>query len=250
MSPTLVGLVVFVCLLAGWLLGSRLRALLPEHHLGGEPKEVAKLASGLIATMAALVLGLLVASAKDSYDSQSKELTQISANVVVLDRMLAHYGPEATPVRGELRRAVEGLRARVDSAGDARAVSPTVSSRNESLYETIQALAPKDDEQRSLKSAALGIATTLGETRWLMYEQRAVSVSTPLLVVLACWLTIIFVTFGLFARSNPTLMAIVCAAALAVSGAIFLILEMYEPYSGVIRVSSAPLRAALENLGR
>lgn len=124
------------------------------------------------------------------------------------------------------------------------------SAGGEILYDKIQGLSPKDDTQRSLKSQALSMAVDIGKTRWLMYEQAMTSVSIPLLIVLVCWLTVIFISFGLFAPFNATVVSSLFVSALSVSGAIFLILEMYTPYTGLIQISSAPLRAALVNLGR
>jgi hypothetical protein len=96
-----------------------------------------------------------------------------------------------------------------------------------------------------LQSQALSIAVDIGKTRWLMYEQAITAVSLPLLVVLVLWLTVIFISFGLFAPFNATVVSSLLVAALSVSGAIFLILEMYSPYSGLIKISSAPLRASI-----
>jgi hypothetical protein len=124
------------------------------------------------------------------------------------------------------------------------------SSVNERLYEAIQALSPKDDSQRLLKSQALEMAMSFGQTRWLMYEQQTASVSNALVIVMIFWLTIVFVSWGLFAPANGTVIATFFVAALSVSGAIFLILEMYDPYGGLIRMSSAPLQAALAHLGQ
>ena len=131
----------------------------------------------------------------------------------------------------------------------ASAEAPT-SAGGEILYEKIQGLAPKNDAQRSLQSQALSIMVDIGKTRWLMYAQQATSVSIPLLVVLVLWLTVIFISFGLFAPFNATVVSSLFVSALSVSGAIFLILEMYGPYSGLIQISSAPLRAALAHLGQ
>ena len=184
---------------------------------------------GLVGTMSALVLGLLVASAKGSYDAQSAELTQMSANIALLDRVLAHYGPETK----ETRDLVRGFVARIldqmwskDGTG-ASPVAPTAAG-GEILYEKMQGLSPKNDTQRSLQGQALSMAMDLGKTRWLMYEQATTSVSTPLLVVLVLWLTVIFISFGLFAPYNATVVASLFVSALSVSGAIFLILEMYD----------------------
>jgi hypothetical protein len=245
MSPLTVGLIVFACVFGGALLGIFLHAVLPQHHLSAETKDIVKLGMGLVGTMAALVLGLLVASAKGSYDVQSAQLTQISANVALLDRVLAHYGPEAKEARDLLRSAVTGI---LDQMWSKDNTSPPAGG--EVVYDKIQGLSPKNDTQGSLRGQALSIAMDLGRTRWLMFAQRTTSVSVPLLVMLVLWLTVIFISFGLFAPFNATVVASLFVAALSVSGAIFLILEMYTTYTGLIQISSAPLRAALAHLGQ
>jgi hypothetical protein len=242
-------LIVFACVFGGALLGIYLHAVLPQHHLSADTRDVVKLGMGLVGTMAALVLGLLVASAKGSYDTQSAELTQMSGNVALLDRVLAGYGPETQEVRGLLRGAAARLLDQLWSKDDASPVAAPPAG-GEIVYEKIQGLSPKNDAQRALQGQALSIAMELGKTRWLMYEQAATSVSLPLLVVLVLWLTFIFISFGLFAPFNGTVVSSLFVSALSVSGAIFLILEMYEPYAGLIEISSTPLRAALANLGQ
>jgi|SRR5215510_2568008 len=103
MSSSTIALVVFGCIFGGALLGTFFHRLLPTHHLSSDSKDTVKLGMGLVGTVAALVLGLLVASAKGSYDAQSAELTQMSANIAVLDRLLALYGPESQEARTQLR---------------------------------------------------------------------------------------------------------------------------------------------------
>src|SRR5271156_1258708 len=105
-SPMTISWVVFACVFGGALVGMLLRATLPAHHLNADSKDVVKLGMGLVATMSALVLGLLVASAKSSFDAQGAQLKQMSANVVLLDRVLAHYGPETKEARDALRATV------------------------------------------------------------------------------------------------------------------------------------------------
>jgi hypothetical protein len=251
MSSITISLIVFACVFGGALLGIFLHSVLPQHHLSAETKDIVKLGMGLVGTMAALVLGLLVASAKGSYDAQKAELTQMSANVALLDRGLALYGPETKEARAMLRGAVVRILDQMWSKGGTSISSstPTVAG-GEILYEKIQGLSPKNDTQRSLRSQALSIAVDIGKTRWLMYEQETTSVSMPLLVVLVLWLTVIFISFGLFAPANATVIGSLFVSALSVSGAIFLILEMYSPYTGVVQLSSAPLRAALAALGQ
>ena len=227
-----------------------LRSILPNDHLSGDSKDVVKLGMGLVATMAALVLGLLIASAKGSFDTQSSELTDMSSRIILLDRVLAHYGPEAKDAREDLRslvvRALEW--AATESTVDSSQFGPN--NNREVLYDKIQGLSPKDDAQRSIQAQALNLVMSLGQTRWLIAAQRTNSVSVSMLVVLIFWLTIIFISFGLYAPRNPTVVVSLLVSAISVSGAIFLILEMYSPYAGLLHISSDTLRAAVVQLGR
>ncbi len=249
MSPLLISLIVFACVFSGALLGLFLQFRLPNDHLAPDTKDVVRLAMGLVATMVALALGLLISSAKTFFDTQNTELAQLAANTVLLDRLLAHYGPEANNARRTLRIAVSGFdRFTLSQYGGAQ--STTQKAPGEELAEMIQALSPQTDDQRSLKNQAVNIAIQMGQTRWLMFEQRAVPVPVVLLYVLVFWLTALFVSFGLFAKPNVTLITGLLVSALAVSAAIFLIIEMYRPYSGLIEVSNEPIRAAMDQLGQ
>lgn len=246
-----ISFVVFAVVFGGAMVGMLLRAIVPKQHLSDESKAVIQLGIGLVGTMAALVLGLLVASAKSSYDAQSTELTHASANIILLDRLLAHYGPEAKDIRENLRQIVARIIEQTWSDGRGNPSEfGTKFSGNEILYEQIQALSPKNDFQRLLQSQALNIALNLGQTRWLMFEEGATSVSKPMLVVMVFWLAIIFVSWGLFAPPNITVVATLFVVAVSVSGSIFLIMEMYSPYKGLIQISSAPLKVALAHLGQ
>ena len=231
--------------------GILLSGVLPPDHLSDDSKRVVTLSMGLVATTAALVLGLLISSAKSFYDAQSAELTQMSARIVMLDRLLAHYGPETKEVRDLLRGVVAGSIVRIwrQESTDASQLSAPATGP-EVLLVKIEALSPKNDAQRSLQARSLDMIIDLGQTRWLMYEQGANSVSDSMLLIFVFWLVAIFFSFGLFAPRNATVIAALFIASLSVSGAIFLILEMYAPFEGLIRISSAPLRAALTHLGQ
>jgi len=252
MSSITISILAFAFIFGGSLLGFLLHFVLPHHHLSDETEDVVKLGMGLIGTVAALVLGLLVASAKSFNDAQSAELTEMSSKIVVLDRLLAHYGPETQEERvllkGFVIHTLDNMWTKPNSSSSQKNGGPTVS--NEIIYDKIQELSPKNDQQKALQAEATNMIVDLGKTRWLMFTQRSASVSTPLLVVVIFWLTIIFISFGLFAPRNVTVFASMFFSALAVSGAILLILEMFTPYTGLIQVSSAPLRAALSSLGQ
>lgn len=241
--------IVFASVFAGALLGMFLRAVLPEHHLSGDTKDVVKVAIALIATMGALVLGLLISSAKSAYDTRNSELVQMSADIVLLDRVLARYGPETKDARSLLRRSLAaGIELHWPTNGARPAGFPTASPL-EALYDKIEELSPQTDSQRSLQAQALKMTMDLGHTRFLLLEQAGSSIPLAFLVLLAFWLTVIFASFGLFAPPNATVAAVFLVCALSVSSAIFLILELDRSFEGTIQVSSAPLRQALARLG-
>jgi hypothetical protein len=247
-----IALIVFACVFGGAMLGLLLRAVLPENHLSSDSKDVIKLATGLIATMSALVLGLLVSSAKGTFDLVNGELMQTAANIVLLDRVLAQYGPETREARDGVKsiytNAVEQILSN-DETEQLKLDTPEAVNRAESLQARLLALSPQNAAQRWLQSRALEIAGGLSHGRWLLIIQKSGSISMPLLLVLVSWLTIIFTSFGLFARRNLTVVAALLVSALCVSGAIFLILEMDRPISGFMKVSSGPMRAAIAHLG-
>jgi hypothetical protein len=250
LSSISVTFITFAFVIGGAALGTILRSILPNDNLNADSRDVVNLGTGLVATMAALVLGLLIASAKSSFDTQSNELTDMSSRIVLLDRVLAHYGPEAKDAREILRSSVVHS---LEWASEKTAVSSSrldPNNNGEVLYDKIQVLSPKDDVQRSIQAQALNLVMSVGQTRWLMLEQRTNSVPVSMLVVLIFWLTIIFVSFGLYAPRNAIVVASLVVSAISVSGAIFLILAMYSPYEGLIHVSTAPLRVALSHLGQ
>ena len=252
MAPLYIALVIFGVIFSGALLGVGLHRWLPEHHVGDNSKDVVRLVMGLIGTMAALVLGLLIASAKSSYDTQSGELVQLAAQIVQLDRILSAYGPEATEARAQFRSAVEVAVDRIwpsDRPGSANLALPGNANVPTTSYAMIANLEPRTAVQRVAQSRALEIAIDLSKTRVLMYEQSGSSISWPFLVVLVFWLLILFMGFGLFAPTNTTVIVTLLVGALSVSGAIFLILELDEPYVGLMHLSSAPLRNALAQIG-
>jgi len=248
-SPIEVSALIFLCIFAGALVGMCLRGVLPERHLNDETKDLVKLGVGLVGTMAALLLGLLVASAKSSYDARQSELTQMAANTILLDRMLAHYGPETGQIRTVLKAAVARTIDQVWPRNGEASGLPSQAGADV-LFDKIQELTPRSDPQRALLSQVQSMAINLGQTRWLLFEQTGSSISTPFLVVVVFWLSMLFVSFGLFAPRNATAVIILLVSAISVAGALFLILELDHPFSGLIQIPSAPLRNALSVLGR
>lgn len=250
MNSTLIALLAFAGILGAVFLGMRLRSALPDHHLSPETKDTVRLGMGLIATMTALLLGLLIASAKGSYDTQRSEVIQMAAKVGFLDRILGIYGPETAETRALVRSSTEGLIQKLwtDRSSQEAQPDPTIST-GQALYTSIHRLAPQNDEQRALKAEALDAATDLSKTRWLLFAQADTSIAKPFLIMVVIWLAIIFLSFGLFAPTNRTVVVTMIVVALSVSSALFLILELDQPFDGVIQISSAPLLNALSRLG-
>ena len=253
MSALAAAAIVFACVFGGALFGMVLRGVLPAHHLSDETKDVVRLGTGLVATMAALVLGLLVASAKGSYDTQKNGLDELTANLTLLDTVLEQYGPPTHDVRQLLRRTVAGAMARLwpsDASQEPTLGAAETTVGGKSIHAQLLALAPADDKQRALQAQALQIGTELARTRLLLVAQHESSdISGVFLVILTFWLVVLFASFGLFAPRNVTAIAALLISALSVSGAIFLILELDQPFEGMIQISSTPLRSAFVHLG-
>ncbi len=253
MSALAIAFLAFVCCSGAAMAGMVLHRKLPDHHLDGDSKDVVKLVMGLIATMAALVLGLLIASAKSSYDTQTTELQQVSAGLVQLDRTLELYGPETREVRDSLKRSVAASLERVWPADESQPanLAPSLNrGQADALYAKLQSLAPTTEAQRHAQNSAMQLGAGLAQTRILMFEQLGGSVSWPLLGVLVFWLSVLFLGFGLFARFHITITVALIVGALSVAGAIFLILELSQPYQGLMRISDVPLRSALAQMDR
>jgi len=204
---------------------------------------------GLVATMSALLLGLLVSSAKGVYDTTRGQVIQMAAKVAFLDRVLAAYGPEAGEARQQFRSLVEESVRRIwpGQVNLPAELAPDTQA-GDAVYGAILRLSPRDDTQRSLKNQAATLAVELGQLRSLLVAQSVSSVSRPLLMVVVSWLGLIFVSFSLLAPPNAIANLALLASALSVAGAVFLILELDRPFGGLIQVPSQPMLNALGHL--
>jgi hypothetical protein len=253
MSSLTIGLISAGCIFGGALLGLLLQGLLPEQHLRDASKDTVKVVAGMIATLAALVLGLLVSSAKSSFDGTNTAVIENGAKAVLLDRALAAYGPETKDVRELLRRALaDGIEMFWPEEGKVGSGMTAFERANamEMIQAKLRELTPATDSQRKLQAQAEQISGEMLHARWLLIEQAQGTLPLLFLVMLLFWLTMLHLGFGLFAARNATVITVLLISALSVSGAIFLILEMNHPLDGRIKVSSAPLHKALEHLGR
>ena len=249
----LIAWIIFSVVIAASLLGMALHCKLPERYQPEGSREAIRLVMGLITTMVALVVGLLIAAARSSYDGQRGELVNLAAQVVQLDRVLSFYGSEALPAREEFRVTIARF---IDQ------IWPAEGDRREALertrgvvavpdfYTRILNLEPQSNAQRSLQARALEIGAEIGRRQVLMFAQAGSAIPIPFLVVLVFWLVILFVAFGLLAPVNRTAFIAFLFGALSVASAISLILQLDRPYEGLMQLSSAPLRGALAEISR
>src|ERR1700751_2697180 len=172
MSSLALSAIVFALVLAGIFLGALLRRTLPHHHLDKDSQDVVRLGVGLIGTIAALVLGLLIAAAKSSFDTQRGQIKQIPADIILVDNLLAEYGPDALPIRQQMRSTI-GLFAdqlwrekQAASAAPYEGLAPA-----QSFYRAIQALSPKSDAQKSLQERAVQVSNDLVQARLLLFTE-------------------------------------------------------------------------------
>ncbi len=230
-----------------------MRGRLPDHHLSSESKDVIRLATAVVGTLSALALGLLIASAKSAYDNAEVEMRTAAARVLLLDRVMAQYGPETDNARRLLRQLIErrlsrGWTAETTDAASGKALGEYQDI--EAVQGDLRSLSPRDAVQHALQTRALDVSGMVAETHWLLVESGSEGLPGAFLAVLVCWLSLLFATFGLQAPPNPTVLSILFVCALSVAGAVFLISDMANPYIGLVRVSDAPLQSAMERLGR
>jgi hypothetical protein len=249
MNPLYVALAVLGALILAIWIGHLFRRQLPDRRLNEETKDTVKLTIGLIGTMAALLLGLLVSSAKASYDAERTQVTQMTAKIVFLNRVLNLYGPETRDTRRQLHVSIEDAIERLwpKSKGRAVDITPNIEA-GDSVYFSIQALSPANETQQKLKTIAETTVAELAQLRALLIAQAESSISAPLLVVVISWLFIIFASFSLLAPPNKTATVALFISSLAVGGAIFLLLELDGPFEGLIRIPNREMAKAMDQI--
>jgi hypothetical protein len=240
--------IAFALIFGCTLLGMFMRSRVPDAHLTGDSKDVIRLATALIATMSAVVLALLFASTRASYEQTSATVTRLTADIIELDHALEEYGPEAMPLRKLLRDSIVPM---IDSiwrpdGGRSRAVQPY--SHKETVPYGIRTLVPHNPVQISLQARALQLSIDMAQTRLILFAQPVDSISRPFMTALVLWLAFIFGSFAVSAPPNRTIVAVLFICVLSASSAIFLILELGQPFDGLMQLPNAGLRHALAPL--
>ncbi|HMM91106.1 bestrophin-like domain [Bradyrhizobium sp.] len=248
MSSTEAFLASFAAILIGAAAGMGLRRALPAEWLEGGAKEAIRLGAGLLSTLAALVIGLMIASAKNTFDNQNSNIRQLGTNAALADQMLTKYGPEAKAARTLLREIIPSATARIwreNNAGKGREPSFVVSEMAERFFRAVEGLNPANAEQTSLKSRIIQITTDMGRTRLLVFTQADDAIPLPFFIVLVFWLVVIFASFSLFAEPGLLVMISTLVFALSVSSALFLIVDLSHPFQGLMQISNHHLQMVL-----
>jgi len=248
--------ITFACTFVSALLGIMIKSVLPATHLSKESQDVVRLGMGLVATMTALLLGLVTAAAKGSFDSQDLAIKNVAASMLTLDRLLARYGPETHPIREQFRGLVAARFEEIwPEGGGQGAGTATLQARvqgapaAETVEDRILALVPQNESQRWFRSEALRLTSEVLRTRWRLLSAGG-AVPKQFLVVVIFWLSMTFGSFGLSAPRNATVVTVFAISTFSVAAAVFLILELDGPFDGIIKISSEPFRYTLANLGK
>jgi hypothetical protein len=249
-NSLIVGLVVFAVVMAGAFVGWGLRHVLSEHHLSSETQSLVSLSMAVVATVSALVLGLLISNANASFATYGREVTALSAEMLRLDRLLRRYGPDATPARALLQEYARRKTAELfpDNPADVRLGDLATYNLLERVEDAVLALKPANTREEWLVQQALTDASRIGEMRWMLRQQVEQEIPGPVIVLLVFWLTVLFASFGLFAPRNVVSAITLTLCALAVAVAVGMMLELEKGFGGLVRVSPEPMRQAVKAL--
>jgi uncharacterized membrane protein YqgA involved in biofilm formation len=249
-TPLITGCIVFLILLAGALIGWTVKQRLPAHHLSDDTKSLVSVSMAVVATVSALVLGLLISNANTSFGAIQGGVIAQSAQILRLDQMLRRYGPDAKPARDTLRRYAEHRAAEMfpDDPADFRLGSPATYELLQRTEDTILNLKPADDRDRWWLGEAMTLAGKIGDTRWLLIQQVGQGTPKAFVALLVFWLTLLFASFGLFAPRNFISAATLTLCAVAVAGAVGMILELEKGFGGLVHISPEPMRHAVQTL--
>jgi hypothetical protein len=253
MYPIAIGAIVLVCTFGGTMVAMYASSRLPDQHLSPASIAVIRLAMAFVVALATLVISLMISSARSSFVTKDAEYRRGAADIILLDRALARYGPETKNAR-ELLRGVAETKLREfwpeDSAPREQSRPIEMGTGIEQIEDALHALDPKDNAQQWLQARALQISAEIEQLTWLLATQNNSAIRWQTLAILVFWLTIIFVSFGYSAPRNATVIATLFVCSLSIAGAMYLLVQLDQPYSGYIKVSSAPWRAAINRLGR
>jgi hypothetical protein len=253
MGSVPIGLIIMAILFGSAMLAMFSARYLPGHHLSSETKSVVSVSMAVVGTLSALVVGLLISTASASFSAKTQAVTQISADVISVDRLLRRYGPEAQDARTLLQRyAAAGARDLfpADTSQLPDLENPATIAQLEQTQDKILALQPANDRQRWLQAQALQLTAAIMAAGWELGQESESRTPFPLMVLVLFWFVIIFASWGLFAPRNMTSIAAIFLCSVGIGSAIRMTTELQTPFHGLVRMSSLPLTQALDTINR
>src|SRR5215831_9044245 len=250
LNPLIIGLITFAVIQAGAVTGWAIRQRLPKHHLTDETKGLVSVSMAVVATVSALVLGLLISNANTSFSALAGEVTTLSAQILRLDQMLRRYGRDTDPARETLRQYAERKTSDLfpDDPADVSLGNPSTYELLQRLEDSLLDLKPANPRDQWWLGQAMTLAAKIGDTRWLLAQQVGQETPKAFVALLVFWLVFLFASFGLFAPHNLTSAVVLTLCALAVAGAVGGFLELEQGFGRLIRVSPEPMRQAVRVL--
>lgn len=246
MSSVVASLFTFIAVFCGAMIGIVLSGRLPAHHMSPETRNAVSVSMAVVGTLSALVIGLMISTASTAFNDRTNAIEALAVDIVKLDRALLRLGPDASPIRDELRRYAEAKVEELSHPPRMGDLSIAKLANLETINDQVIALQPGDARGRQIQEQALQLLGAISDARWLLVEKSGVTMPAPFLLLVIFWLTLLFASFGLFAPGNATVIAILFLCAMAISGGIFMILELGAPTRGLVRASNAPLHYAIE----
>jgi hypothetical protein len=249
-EPLVIGLIVLAITLAGALAGALLGNRLPSHHLADDTKSLVNVSTAVVATVSALVLGLLISNANTTFTRLGGEVTSLSAQILRLDHILRRYGADAEPARHKLLQYAEHKTRDLfpDDGMKVQLSNPSTYDLLQQLEEMLLSLRPANSRDQWWLGQAMALAAKIGDSRWLLAQQVGQGTPKAFVALLVFWLALLFGSFGLFAPRNWTSGIMLTLCAVAVSGAVGMFLELERPFGGFVHISSQPMRQAVETL--
>jgi hypothetical protein len=236
-------------MLGGAVVGVQLRRALPQRHLDVNTKDIVRLGGGLVATITAVVLGLLINSSNSTFEGQRNEVRRLAADLILLDHLLEGYGPEARPIRVLMRRGVDQLVDHVWQQG-APESAPDLApgSISAQIYTDIQALPARDAGHRAVQAHASQVALDVVRARLMLMQLAQAPLPLAIVAVLVFWLTALFASFSLFTPINSASMIVLAVIAVSASAALLLFLEMSHAFTGLMHIPRHMVSAILPPL--
>ena len=250
LTPVNIGLIVFAIILTGAFAGWVANEYLPAYQLTEATRSLVSVSMAVVATISALVLGLLISNANASFVTRTGEVIALSADILRLEQMLRRYGPEADTARRTLRQYAEHKTADLfpEDSRDVDLCNPSTYELLQQLEDSLLALEPANSRDQWWLGQAMTLGGKIGDIRWLLAQQSTVGTPKAFVGLLTFWLTSLFASFGLFAPHNFVSALALTLCALAVSGAVGIILELEQTFGGLLRISPLPMYSALSIL--